>query len=192
MIDVDGYRPNVGIILCNEDHRLLWARRFGQDAWQFPQGGINTDETPEEAMFRELNEEVGLLPEQVEIMGATRGWLRYQLPKRFVRRNCRPLCIGQKQVWFLLKIKCEDAAVRLDAGEKPEFDSWRWVDFWEPLREVVFFKRDVYRRALNELGPLLFPDGPPSPQPRLHDGRRRNGARRRCRNRDQGPGTRGQ
>ena len=181
MIDVDGYRPNVGIILCNEDQRLLWARRFGQDAWQFPQGGINTDETPEEAMFRELNEEVGLRPEDVEIMGATRGWLRYQLPKRFVRRHCRPICIGQKQVWFLLKMKCEEERVRFDVGEKPEFDSWRWVDYWQPLREVVFFKRDVYRRALNELAPLLFPNGPPTPQPRLHDNRRRNPGRRRCR-----------
>ena len=164
MIDPDGYRPNVGIILSNDVGRVLWARRVGQEAWQFPQGGIRSDETPEEAMFRELNEEVGLSPEHVEVIGSTRGWLRYQLPKRFVRRNCRPICIGQKQVWFLLRVSdAGESHVRLDCGDKPEFDCWRWVDYWQPLREVVFFKRDVYRRALSELAPLLFPDGTPAP-----------------------------
>ena len=91
MIDFDGFRPNVGIILSNRDGQVLWARRAGQDAWQFPQGGIRTDETPCEAMYRELAEEVGLLEKHVEVMGATRGWLRYRLPPRYIRRSCRPV-----------------------------------------------------------------------------------------------------
>ncbi|MGB5304659.1 MAG: RNA pyrophosphohydrolase [Gammaproteobacteria bacterium] len=161
MIDSDGFRPNVGIILTNPQGRLLWARRIGQEAWQFPQGGIHTDETPAEAMFRELGEEVGLQPEQVEVMGSTRGWLRYRLPRQYVRRTSRPLCIGQKQVWFMLRLLCKDSAVSLDLTGKPEFDHWRWVDYWHPLGEVVAFKRNVYRRALKELAPLLFPDGIP-------------------------------
>ncbi|HSG10577.1 MAG TPA: RNA pyrophosphohydrolase [Gammaproteobacteria bacterium] len=161
MIDPDGFRPNVGIILSNSDGQLLWARRIGQDAWQFPQGGMRSDETPAEAMYRELAEEVGLHPEHVEVIGATRGWLRYRLPRQYVRRTSRPVCIGQKQVWFALRILCADKAVRLDRTANPEFDNWRWVDYWHPLKEVVSFKRNVYRKALNELAPLLFPEGVP-------------------------------
>jgi putative (di)nucleoside polyphosphate hydrolase len=158
VIDPDGFRPNVGIILSNADGRLLWARRIGQDAWQFPQGGIRSDETPEEAMYRELDEEVGLGPGQVKMMGATRGWLRYRLPRRFIRRSSRPVCIGQKQVWFMLRLLCDDAQVCLDRTPSPEFDHWCWVDYWHPVNEVVAFKRSVYRKALKELAPLLFPE----------------------------------
>lgn len=139
----------------------MWARRIGQDAWQFPQGGMRTDETPAEAMYRELAEEVGLCPEHVELMGATRGWLRYRLPRKYLRRSSRPLCVGQKQVWFMLRLLCDDAEVCLNTSAKPEFDNWRWVDYWRPLDEVVSFKRTVYRKALHELAPLLFPDGVP-------------------------------
>ncbi len=155
VIDSDGYRPNVGIILSNPDGRVFWGRRIGQDAWQFPQGGIRRHETPEEALFRELQEEVGLEPAHVEIVGATRGWLRYRLPKRFIRRNCSPVCIGQKQRWFILRFLGAEEDVRLDRSGRPEFDNWRWVSYWHPLREVVFFKRNVYKRALQELAPML-------------------------------------
>jgi len=161
VIDPDGFRPNVGIILSNRLGRLFWARRLGQDAWQFPQGGMRSDETPAEAMYRELAEEIGLRPEQVEVIGCTRGWLRYRLPRQFIRRGSKPLCIGQKQVWFLLRKLCPDQEVCLSHSEKPEFDHWRWVDYWQPLDEVVAFKRRVYQKALSELAPLLFPDGPP-------------------------------
>ncbi len=155
MIDSDGFRPNVGIIVANDENRVLWARRIRQDAWQFPQGGIRRNEDPVQAMYRELSEEIGLLPEHVEIIGSTRGWLRYRLPERMVRRNCSPLCIGQKQKWFLLRLIGSDSAVCLDRGDKPEFDRWRWVDYWRPAQEVVFFKQQVYRSALEELAPLL-------------------------------------
>ncbi len=154
MIDSDGYRPNVGIILSNRDGKLFWARRIGQDAWQFPQGGIRACETPEEAMFRELTEETGLQAGHVELLGATRGWLRYRLPKHMVRRRRRPVCVGQKQVWFLLRLTGGEHCVRLDGTGKPEFDRWRWVSYWHPLYEVVSFKRTVYQRALRELEPL--------------------------------------
>ena len=161
MIDRQGYRPNVGIMLCNHERRLFWGRRVGQNAWQFPQGGIKSDETPEAAMYRELHEEVGLLPSQVTLLGSTRGWLRYRLPKRFIRRHCGPTCIGQKQVWFLLRVDCGEKGFCLDRTEKPEFDAWRWVKYWQPIREVVYFKREVYQRALLELEPLLYPNGAP-------------------------------
>lgn len=157
MIDSEGYRPNVGIILSNADGRLFWAKRIGQHSWQFPQGGIRRDESPEQAMFRELAEEVGLRPEHVQVIGCTRGWLRYRLPKRLIRRGNQPTCIGQKQVWFLLRMLGDEEAVCLDSSERPEFDHWQWVDYWYPLRAVVPFKRHVYWRALCELAPLLLP-----------------------------------
>ncbi|MEN8802319.1 MAG: RNA pyrophosphohydrolase [Thiogranum sp.] len=159
MIDSDGYRPNVGIILTNSDGLLLWARRIRQDAWQFPQGGIRTKESPEQAMYRELGEEIGLLPQHVNVLGATRGWLRYRLPERFIRRHQKPVCVGQKQVWFMLRLVSQERYVRLDLSDKPEFDNWRWVHYWHPLEEVVSFKRTVYKKALNELAPLIFPKG---------------------------------
>lgn len=159
MIDSEGFRANVGIILCNGERRLFWGRRVGQDAWQFPQGGIKSDETPEEAMYRELEEEVGLKPHQVELLGCTHRWLRYHLPKRYIRKNCSPVCIGQKQLWFMLKVLCEEHEFCLDKSEKPEFDDFRWVRYWTPVREVVYFKRGVYARALEELAPLVFPEG---------------------------------
>lgn len=155
MIDADGFRPNVGIVIRNAEGQLLWAKRIGQDAWQFPQGGIQRGERPEEALFRELGEELGLGPEDVQILGVTRGWLRYRLPRRYLRRSRGRLCVGQKQKWFALRLKTHDAAVRLNTSERPEFDGWRWVDYWLPLDEVVEFKREVYRHALQELAPLL-------------------------------------
>jgi putative (di)nucleoside polyphosphate hydrolase len=157
VIDVEGYRANVGIILRNADGKLLWARRIGQDAWQFPQGGIREDETPEEAMYRELFEEIGLDNDDVNVVGRTRDWLRYRLPRRHLRHYSKPLCIGQKQVWFLLNLVAAESKVRFDATDEPEFDYWRWVDYWRPLDEVVPFKRKVYELALSEFAPLVFP-----------------------------------
>ncbi|MFT4767273.1 MAG: putative (di)nucleoside polyphosphate hydrolase [Glaciecola sp.] len=157
MIDAQGFRPNVGIVITNDDGRLLWARRVGgRNAWQFPQGGVNDDEKPEEALYRELREEVGLAPDAVEVLGSTRGWLRYRLPKQYQRKGQQPLCIGQKQKWYLLRMLAPDSAVSLAHDAKPEFDHWQWVSYWYPLNEVVYFKKEVYRRALKELSvPLL-------------------------------------
>lgn len=164
MIDRDGFRANVGIILCNQEDRVLWARRTRQDTWQFPQGGIKENETIEEAVYRELEEEIGLGPGHIRVIGCTRSWLRYRLPSRYVRHGNKPLCIGQKQIWYLLRFVGQEQDVRLDLTDNPEFDYWCWVNYWYPLSEIVYFKRKVYRRALNELAPLLFRSyQPPSP-----------------------------
>ena len=170
MIDPDGYRPNVGIVLMRGTGQLFWARRVHRDGWQFPQGGMHSDETPLEAMYRELEEETGLTPGCVDVLGSTAGWLRYRLPPRMQRQRERPVCVGQKQVWFLLRLTADEEQVRLDATEHPEFDIWRWVDFWYPPAHVVSFKRGVYWRALRQLFPLaraqaLDPIPEPAPDP---------------------------
>ena len=151
MVDADGFRPNVGIVLSNNAGQVLWARRVGgQDAWQFPQGGINDNDSVEDALFRELFEEVGLGADDVEILARTQGWLHYRLPRHMRRHNTSGFQ-GQKQKWFLLRMLRSDAAVQVNATAKPEFDAWRWVSYWYPLDQVVAFKRQVYRRALKEL-----------------------------------------
>ena len=154
MIDSDGFRPNVGIIVANDLGQVLWAKRVGQEAWQFPQGGIKEKESPEDALYRELEEEIGLAPVNVEVIGCTRGWLRYKLPRRLLRQGNSSF-IGQKQKWYLLKMLADDEAVSFDRSHTPEFDYWQWVSYWYPLGQVVAFKRDVYRRAMKELAPCL-------------------------------------
>lgn len=151
MIDRDGYRPNVGIILVNWKNEVFWGKRINQHSWQFPQGGIKSGESPEEAMFRELREEVGLSAEHVRILGRTRGWLRYDVPDQWIRREWRGNYKGQKQIWYLLKLVGRDCDVSLRASSHPEFDAWRWNAYWVPLESVIEFKRDVYQRALTEL-----------------------------------------
>jgi putative (di)nucleoside polyphosphate hydrolase len=155
MIDRDGYRPNVGIVLVNARNDVFWAKRVREHAWQFPQGGIQSGETPEEAMFRELQEEVGLDPHHVRILGRTRDWLRYDVPRHWVRRDARFLYRGQKQIWFLLRLVGRDCDVSLRRSDKPEFDAWRWQRYWVPLDAVVDFKREVYQLALSELARFL-------------------------------------
>ncbi len=161
MIDSQGYRHNVGIVLCNGKGKLFWARRAGMDSWQFPQGGIKRHEDPEDAMYRELYEEIGLRKEHVEIIGRTQSWLRYDLPEKYIRKHSYPLCKGQKQLWFILKMQSSERCVRFDCSAQPEFDGWRWVDFWYPVDEVIFFKREVYRKALTELGGYLVSESVP-------------------------------
>lgn len=163
-IDEQGFRANVGIILLDEARQVLIAGRRGRSGWQFPQGGVKRRESAEEAMYRELEEEVGLEPADVAVVGATRHWIRYRLPKRYVRRDCTPICIGQKQRWFLLSLLADPRRLRFDATDEPEFDRSRWVEYWQPVEEVIYFKRKAYLRALTELARLAFPDGAP-PRP---------------------------
>ena len=157
MLDEFGYRPNVGIILVNDNNQVFWGKRVREQAWQFPQGGIKREEDPQQAMYRELFEETGLRPEHVELIARTKDWLHYDVPDRWIRREWRGHYRGQKQIWFLLRMLGVDADIELKSGsERPEFDAWVWHDFFVPLSSVIEFKRDVYRLALNELAGYLF------------------------------------
>jgi putative (di)nucleoside polyphosphate hydrolase len=155
MLDREGFRPNVGIILLNARNEVFWGKRVREHSWQFPQGGIKYGETPMQAMFRELHEETGLHPEHVKIIGRTRDWLRYEVPDKFIKREVRGHYRGQKQIWFLLRMVGRDCDICLRATEHPEFDAWRWNEYWVPLEAVIEFKRDVYQLALSELSRFL-------------------------------------
>lgn len=161
VIDTEGFRANVGIVLMRGDGTVLLGRRSRGGGWQFPQGGMQTGETPEESLFRELHEEIGLTAQDVELVGATHDWLRYRLPQKYVRREQLPLCIGQKQRWYLLRLKDTSAKFAFTSTDEPEFDQCRWSNWWEPVREVIFFKRPVYVQMLQELATLAFPQGAP-------------------------------
>jgi putative (di)nucleoside polyphosphate hydrolase len=163
LIDSEGFRSNVGIVLIRRAGEVFLGRRArGRGGWQFPQGGIREGEDLEQALFRELHEEIGLTRDHVAVVGRTERWLSYRLPPRFIRYNSHPLCIGQKQCWFLLQLKRDDTRFEFDASAEPEFDDWRWTDYWEPIREVVYFKQAVYAEALSQLAPLAFPQGAPA------------------------------
>jgi len=150
MIDKEGYRENVAIIILNDDQKVLWGKRLNENAWQFPQGGIKSNEKIEEAMYRELMEEVGIKREKVEILGRTNNWLYYDVPKNWIRKDNK-LYKGQKQIWFLLKFLGNDNDIFLKNSPKPEFDNYDWIDYWAANDEVIDFKREVYSRALKEL-----------------------------------------
>jgi putative (di)nucleoside polyphosphate hydrolase len=155
MLDREGFRPNVGIILLNARNQVFWGKRLRTHSWQFPQGGIKYGESPEQAMLRELHEEVGLHPEHVRILARTRDWLRYEVPEHFIRKDARGHYRGQKQIWFLLRLMGRDSDLDLRATDHPEFDAWRWNEYWVPLELVIEFKRDVYQMALTELARFL-------------------------------------
>jgi len=154
LIDTEGFRANVGIVIANGVGDVLWAKRVqAGNSWQFPQGGVNQGESPEDAAFRELYEEVGLESHQVKLVSQTRGWLSYRIPEHLIRKRQKPRCIGQKQRWFLMQLNCAPGEIRFDCGDKAEFIDWRWVSYWYPTVDVVSFKQEVYRRALRELAP---------------------------------------
>jgi putative (di)nucleoside polyphosphate hydrolase len=164
VIDSDGFRTNVGIVLMRDTGEVFLGRQVGGRGWQFPQGGVMAGEGLEEAAYRELHEEIGLSAADVRLVGQTSRWLRYRLPAKYVRRNRHPMCIGQKQRWFLLRLKAAEAQFDFSHTAEPEFDQYRWANYWEPVREIIYFKRPVYVRALTELAPLAFPKGaPPHP-----------------------------
>jgi len=141
------------MVIGNGRGKLFWAKRVGQRAWQFPQGGIDPGESAEQALYRELYEEVGLEAGDVKIVQQTKKWLRYQIPERMQRKHSNPRCIGQKQRWFFLRLVGDQKKINFNATGNPEFDAWEWVNYWYPISAVVPFKQKVYRKALVEFAP---------------------------------------
>ncbi len=154
MIDKNGYRLNVGMILINNQNLVFWGKRKGEDSWQFPQGGLHENETIEDGMFRELKEELGLPKEHVQIIHHTQDWLYYDVPAIYNRPNNHGYK-GQKQIWYLLLLTGKDHHINVKSHVEQEFDAWRWIDYWTTAESVISFKRNVYQAALNELSNYL-------------------------------------
>lgn len=154
--DLPFYRPAVGIMLLNPAGLAFVGRRIdmpaGLAAWQMPQGGIDPGETPRQAAFRELAEEVGT--GKAEILAETHGWLHYDLPSDIASRMWKGRWRGQRQKWFLMRFTGTDADIDLATGH-PEFDAWEWVEPAQLPELIVPFKRQLYRDLLAEFRPHL-------------------------------------
>lgn len=150
------YRPCVGVALINREGLIFAGQRLDSDvpAWQMPQGGVDKGETPEAAALRELEEEIGVPPAAVEVLDATPGWLRYDLPADLVPRVWGGRFRGQEQRWFLMRFQGRDADIRIDTAH-PEFSSWRWIAADDLLAAIVPFKRDIYARVIDRFRPWL-------------------------------------
>ncbi|MFA6409008.1 MAG: RNA pyrophosphohydrolase [Gammaproteobacteria bacterium] len=164
MLDNRGFRLNVGMVLVNAENKVFWGKRARhKSAWQFPQGGIQAYETLEEAMYRELDEEVGLASSDVEVLKVTKKWVYYSVPQ-YVRRSKEDpqnaKYQGQKQRWFLLRLLSDPKKINFHSTSSPEFSEFVWVDYWYPMHHVVHFKQSVYYKVLREFEPILFPNNP--------------------------------
>tara|TARA_Y200000002_G_scaffold137884_2_gene113693 strand:- start:540 stop:1013 length:474 start_codon:yes stop_codon:yes gene_type:complete len=151
----EGYRPNVAMVVLNSKNKVLICRRTNTKTWQFPQGGVDDNENLEKAMYRELLEEVGLRKDDVQYIGESDDTIIYDIPKTIRSKVLGGKFKGQEQKWFLLRIKNDDHEIRLDYEAFPEFDTFEWVSFWQPIDRIVDFKREAYRKALSELRFLI-------------------------------------
>lgn len=151
----EGYRPNVAMVVLNSKNKVLICRRTNTKTWQFPQGGVDDNENLEKAMYRELLEEVGLRKDDVQYIGESEDTIIYDIPQTIRSKVLGGKFKGQEQKWFLLRIKNDDHEIRLDYEAFPEFDTFEWVSFWQPIDRIVDFKREAYRKALSELRFLI-------------------------------------
>jgi putative (di)nucleoside polyphosphate hydrolase len=146
----DEYRPSVGIMLLNDQWQVLVARRIAPplEAWQMPQGGIDDGETPLQAAFRELKEEIGV--DAAEVIAQSEEWLRYDLPTGVLQEGSKAGWRGQRQKWFIMRFTGNDCDIDLNTTSEPEFDAWRWIPVKQLPDMIVSFKRQVYLDLLSE------------------------------------------
>jgi len=162
MTDNRPYRPNVGIMLLNNDQSKIWVgsridypNTPTQEYWQMPQGGVNEGEYIEMAMWRELQEEIGVSQTQAEIINYHKNWIKYDLPNDLSHNLWNGEFKGQKQKWFLLKLIAEDSVINIKT-ENPEFNDWKWTDVNSLLKNIVPFKKEVYQQIINDFSKYLI------------------------------------
>ena len=142
------YRPCVGIVLTDGNGRIFTGERIDTPgAWQMPQGGIDDDETPKVAAFRELLEETGVAEDKAQVLAETPDWVTYELPEHLVSKLWKGRYRGQKQKWFLMEFSGSDEDINI-AYDHEEFGRWRWSTPDEVLRDIVPFKREVYDQVI--------------------------------------------
>ena len=150
------YRKNVGMVLINTNGHIFAGKRLdnNSEAWQMPQGGIDKGETPEVAAFRELSEETGIHHSKARLIGATAGWLSYDIPVELIPKLWNGQYRGQEQKWFAFKFLGKDSDINIITKE-PEFSEWAWKSKKDLLSSIVPFKLEVYQKVFSELGHLV-------------------------------------
>ena len=156
MIKKDAYRPCVAMLIIRDGRVLIFQRQ--NLGWQVPQGGIDKDESSEQAMWRELKEETNISPQCAQLIDQTEDYLYYTIPPKYHQKQ-KVSMIGQKQTWFLLNMTGDDNNISLNNMHKPEFIAWNWVSYWHPLTQIISFKREVYLQAFQELLPAALRSG---------------------------------
>ena len=150
MVTLSQPRPCVGVVIVNNDKKVFVGKRVMKkgvkdEYWQMPQGGIDAGEEPEEALKRELMEEIGAKPEHLDVIAVSKNWYSYHIPKKFQKRHFA----SQAQKWFLVKFTGKDED--LDVKQlKPEFSEWKWEDFKKVPKLVIDFKKDVYKQIFKD------------------------------------------
>ncbi len=146
------FRAGVGGVILDVRGRVLALERAATPgAWQLPQGGIEGDEAPVDARWRELSEEIGLTAEHVELLAEVPEWLGYELPPEFRSEKTGR---GQVHKWFVLRIRDEGVSIRFDIGNEVEFQSWRWMPLAHLAEQTVSFRQPVYRRLVQVVAGL--------------------------------------
>ncbi|MDG1936577.1 MAG: RNA pyrophosphohydrolase [Paracoccaceae bacterium] len=145
------YRENVGIMLINDQNMVFVGQRLDnyQDAWQMPQGGIDSGENAEDAAFRELEEETGIVKNLAQIEAVSKDWITYDLPTELISKLWKGRYRGQKQKWFLMRFRGSNKQVNIETSH-PEFADWKWVVVSELEENIVEFKKAVYRQVIKE------------------------------------------
>ena len=147
------FRTNIVILLVSKENKVFWGKRIKENSWQFPQGGVEHSEVPIMGMYRELKEEVGLMPCDVKVLDVSKRWSYYKIPSLLIKKN-NPSFIGQKQKWFLLRLLSLDCVIDINSNSA-EFDTWTWVNYWHPINNIIKFKQKVYLQSLKEFSHIL-------------------------------------
>lgn len=148
------YRKNVGAVILNKEKEIFVGKRFGSQfniSWQMPQGGIGENETEEEAIARELQEEVGILKNSFRIISKTKDHHYYTIPKKMRKSAWNNIYVGQRQRWFLIEFLGKDEDFNIQT-EFPEFLEWKWIKSSEIIENSISFKKEIYATILTEFG----------------------------------------
>ena len=149
------YRPCVGIVLINNGSIFAGQRLdYKSDAWQMPQGGIESNETPIRAAVRELKEETGIKKKHIKIILESKNWINYDLPKELIPKLWNGKFVGQSQKWFAMEFLGSDSDININT-KNPEFSKWQWMTKNKLLDSIVPFKKKVYENILSQFSAKL-------------------------------------